>query len=328
MLTENEFIETYLKPLCRSEGSLSLSDDAAILEPSEGQDLILSKDMLIAGHHFFETDRPEDIAYKALAVNLSDIAAKGATPIAVMLGIAFPKAPEPNWAKAFCIGLNETMENYDLQIIGGDTTGTKGPLVISVTIIGQIASGKMVKRSGAKSGDYIIVSGTLGDAALGYQLHKLKNEEKCFELSESEKKELIQRYLKPTPRCELAALLKEHASSAMDISDGLVADLEKLTSASNIGANINIDDLPLSGPARKVLEGRLELKNQSIGWGDDYEILATISPENSDEFRMAAERLGIKVTKIGECVPRQNGITYTSKNGEKLSLTGQIFQHF
>jgi thiamine-monophosphate kinase len=328
MLTENEFIETYLKPLCRSKGSLSLSDDAAILTPSPNQDLIISKDILIAGHHFFADDRPDDIAYKALAVNLSDIAAKGATPKSVMLGIAFPNAPEPSWAKAFCRGLSDTMEQYSICLLGGDTTGTKGPLVLSITIFGEVESGKMVKRSGAQAGDHIYASGYLGDAALGYQLRKKLIDGAKLGLSDEENKSLIKRYLRPTPRSELASLLKEMATSAMDLSDGVIADLEKLSNASDIGAKINLDEMPVSKAAMKLFSSDPNLKNQCLSWGDDYEILATISPENSETFLNSTRHLGLEVTRIGECLSSENGITYLNTSGEEVSLKGQNFHHF
>jgi len=328
MLTETSFIKTYLKPLCSSKGSLNLSDDAAILSPDPHQDIIISKDMLIAGHHFFEDDDPSDIAFKSLAVNLSDIAAKGAAPLSFMLGIAFPKAPEPEWAESFTEGLKVAMDQFDINLLGGDTTGTKGPLIISITILGQIEKERMVKRSGANVGDQIYVSGSLGDAALGYQLRAGREETKDWSLKNEEKAELLEKYLKPMPRTSLSNIIKDHASSSMDLSDGIVADLEKLCAASKCGAVINYDEIPLSKSANKLFFEEETLKEHCLGWGDDYEILCTIPQKNLECFTKAINEIKIPMTKIGEIKLRDDRITYRNDRGEKVSLKGQKFSHF
>lgn len=328
MVSEVEFIQTYLKPLCNSKGSLSLEDDAAILPNLTGFDTIISKDMLISGQHFFATDKAQDIAHKALAVNLSDIAAKGAKPHSFLLGIAFPKAPDELWAKQFISGLQFMMKEFDCELLGGDTTGTKGPLVISVTIFGQVETGKMVKRSGAKPGDKIFVSGTLGDAALGLQIREKNEASQQWQLSNTEASFLLNRYLKPEPRNGLASALKSNASSAMDISDGLTSDLSKLCSASTCGAKINLDTIPFSEPALKIFHQDTSLKNHCLSWGDDYEILTTIPDKNVKSFLEAANKTGISVTEIGEVIAQKNGITYQNNNGEEITLEGQIFSHF
>lgn len=328
MLTETSFIEIYLKPLCSSKGSLSLSDDAAILNPDPQQDIIISKDILIAGQHFFETDDPKDIAYKALAVNLSDIAAKGAKPLSFMLGIAFPEAPEVKWAESFTKGLQLTMQKFDLSLLGGDTTGTKGPLVVSITIFGQIEKGRMVKRSGGNIGDQIYVSGTLGDAALGFKLRAAKEETKSWSLTNEEKAELLEKYLKPTPRCALSKLIKEYASSSMDLSDGLVADLEKLCAAAKRGAVIDYDQIPLSKSAQKLFYEDKVLKSHCLRWGDDYEILCTIPQKDKAAFEKALREIKIHMTNIGRIESIEHGVIYRNENGDELSLKGQKFSHF
>ncbi|GAA6212364.1 thiamine-phosphate kinase [Hyphomicrobiales bacterium 4NK60-0047b] len=328
MLTETSFIKTYLKPLCSSKGSLSLSDDAAILNPDPQQDIIISKDILIAGQHFFEIDDPKDIAYKALAVNLSDIAAKGAKPLSFMLGIAFPEAPGAKWAESFVQGLKMAMQQFDLSLLGGDTTGTKGPLVVSITIFGQIEKGRMVKRSGANIGDQIYVSGTLGDAALGFKLRADKEETKSWSLKNEEKVELLDRYLKPKPRCVLSKIIKEYASSSMDLSDGIVADLEKLCAASNCGAVIDYDQIPVSKPAQKLFFEDKVLKSHCLGWGDDYEILCTIPQKDSEVFANTLRTIEIPMTNIGQIESIEHGVIYRNENGGELSLKGQKFSHF
>ncbi len=328
MLTETSFIETYLKPLCSSKGSLSLSDDAAILGPDTQQDIIISKDLLLAGQHFFEDDDPADIAYKALAVNLSDIAAKGAKPLSFMLGIAFPEAPVDKWAASFTKGLQLAMQQFEIELLGGDTTGTKGPLVISITIFGQIEKGRMVKRSGANIGDQIYVSGTLGDAALGLKLRAAKEETKSWSLKNEEKAELLERYLKPKPRCALSKIIKEYASSSMDLSDGLIADLEKLCAASNCGAVIDYDQVPVSKPAQKLFFEDKALKQHCLGWGDDYEILFSIPQKNKEDFTKALQEIEIPMTNIGEIESIKHGVIYRNEKGDELSLKGQKFSHF
>ncbi len=328
MISETDFIETYLKPLCTSKESLNLSDDTALLNTDPSQDIIISKDMSIGGHHFFEDDDPSDIAYKALAINLSDIAAKGAKPFGFMLGIAFPKAPDEIWARKFTKSLKEVMDQFDLTLLGGDTTGTKGPVVISITIFGKIEKGRMVKRSGATIGDKIFVSGTLGDAALGFGLRSASNEANTWPLEKEEKNYLLQRYLRPTPRSNLSNIIKNHASSSMDLSDGLISDLGKLCAASNSGALIKFDELPFSKPAKKVFQGNQELKKHCLGWGDDYEILATIPTNNYESFIKALEEIKTPMTYVGEVKSRENGIIYKNNNGEELALKGQNFRHF
>ena len=328
MISETDFIENYLKPLCTSKASLNLSDDTALLNTDLSQDIIISKDMSIGGHHFFEDDDPSDIAYKALAVNLSDLAAKGAKPFAYMLGIAFPKSPDETWAKNFTKSLKDVMDQFDLILLGGDTTGTKGPLVISVTIFGKVEKGRMVKRSGAKIGDKVFVSGTLGDAALGFQIRSAAKQVLNWPLNEEEKKCLLKRYLRPTPRCNLSNIIKNHASSSMDLSDGLIADLEKLCTASNTGAVVRFDKLPLSNSAKKVFEAAPNLKTHCLGWGDDYEILATIPENNHESFSKALKETKTPMTYIGDIQSAENGIIYIKENGEELALKGQNFSHF
>lgn len=329
-MTENEFIETYLKPLCTTPEAFNLSDDAACLTPCGGFDIILSKDLLIEDHHFLKSDSPEDIAHKALAVNLSDIAAKGAQPIGFLLGLAFPNAPDPNWASAFTSELKQMIETYDCPLLGGDTTGTKGPLAISVTILGQIETGKMIRRNTAKPGDIIYVSGALGDAALGFELHKENDASSLttWDLTEDQKSSLITRYLRPTPRTNLAGALKQYATAAMDISDGLHSDLQKLCDASGLTAEIELSTIPFSNATIAVIEQAANNRDHALTWGDDYEILATIAPENAGEFEQLAKNLGTKVTRIGETKQPAGPVIYKEADGKPHNIKSAAFRHF
>ncbi len=344
MVSEDEFIKTFLKPLAeKTEGSLGLLDDAAILPRTPGKDIIISKDILHADQHFYKEDDPANIAHKALATNLSDIAAKGATPICFMLGIAFPKAPDEQWLKGFIKGLEAISSQYSCHLLGGDTTGTKGPLSLSITIFGEVDAGKMVKRSGAKPGDHLYLSGSVGDAALGFLLKSnelgIKPSDLRFEpdvnnwpLNDEQQTELLESYLRPTPRVELAEALKNHASAAMDVSDGLMTDLPKLCAASACGADVELARIPFSEPAKIVFAAQKaeqdELRNLCLCWGDDYEILSAISPENAENFETEAGLQGIIVQKIGNFTAPGQGIRLLDETGKPHQHKPLNFSHF
>lgn len=329
MVTEDEFINIYLKPLSeKSKGSLNFTDDAAILPVNPDKDLIVSKDMLLAGQHFFEDDAPADIAHKALAVNLSDIAAKGATPHSFMLAIAFPKAPTEQWASEFTKSLHDLSNSANCPLMGGDTTGTKGPLTLSITIFGEVEKGRMITRSGAKEGDQIYVTGNLGDAAFGYEIRKTNGAAYQDLLSSSESKTLLARYLRPTPRLILSEAIKQNASAAMDISDGLISDLKKLCRTSCCGAEITLANIPFSEPVQKIITSNLQARDYALGWGDDYEILCTVPPANVAEFEKKSERLGAKITNIGAIKAQNTSILYKDENGQQVMPKPRFFEHF
>jgi len=224
---EDDLIARYFRPLATDPGAFGLIDDAALLNHT-GDDLVLTTDAIVEGVHFLSGDPPDTIARKALRVNLSDLAAKGAVPAGFVLTLALREAKE-EWLAPFARALGEDAATFNCPVLGGDTVSTPGPLMISITAFGRVPQGKMVRRSGAKPGDRIAVTGTIGDAALGLRLLKEQAGEGLDMLS---REFLIQRYRVPQPRNALAVVIREHASAAMDVSDGLAGDLAKLCAAS------------------------------------------------------------------------------------------------
>ena len=295
--SETELIQTYLAPLTAdAPGAFALLDDAAMIAPPPGMDLVVTTDPIIAGVHFFASDRADDIAWKALAVNISDLAAKGAAPLAYTLALAFPEAPDRDWMAKFAGGLAEAQVAFGCTLIGGDTDRTSGPLSIGVTAIGAVPAGRMVKRGGAENGDRIFITGTLGDSALGLRLHQ---DASAFgpSLTDGDKAFLVGRYLRPSPRVALADVLVEFAHAALDVSDGLAKDLPRL--AGDYGAIVNASGLPLSPSAKLSLEHDARVADLIVGGGDDYEILAAVPAARAAAFAAAALAVGVQVTEIG-----------------------------
>jgi thiamine-monophosphate kinase len=295
--SESDLVQTYLAPLAKDmPGAFGLTDDAALLTSEPGTDHVFSTDPVIAGVHFFPDDKPRDIAWKALAVNVSDIAAKGARPVAYLLTLAFPEAPERSWMADFAQGLAEAQAAFGCRLIGGDTDRAPGLLSIGVTMIGAVRSGAFVRRHGAEAGDRVFVSGTIGDAALGLALRRNAT---LFEgtVTQSDRHFLIDRYLRPQPRFALAATLRSHARSALDISDGLLKDLSRL--AGGIGIRLKLDAIPLSASTRAALSADARVADAILGGGGDYEILAAIPPSEVQAFTRGAKSAGIDVHDIG-----------------------------
>ena len=248
---EFALIERYFRPLAGDAGAFALTDDAAVYRQRPGEDLVVTTDMIAAGIHFLADDAPASIARKALRVNLSDLAAKGATPFGYLLGLALPGDWTESWLAGFARGLKSDQERYGVTLIGGDTIRAADALTISVTALGRIPKGRMVTRAGARPGDAIYVSGTIGDSALGLAAMQGR-----IDAGEGRgAKHLIDRYLHPQPRMALAPVLRRHASSAMDVSDGLIADLAHICDVSGVGAEIEAPLVPLSPPARRLVAG-------------------------------------------------------------------------
>lgn len=293
---ETDLIQTYLAPLTRGAvGAFGLRDDAALISPEPGTDLVVTSDPIIAGVHFFPTDKAADIGWKALAVNASDLAAKGARPIAYMLNLALPEPPARAWMSDFADGLRAAQDSFGCRLIGGDTDMTPGPLSIGVTIIGAVPSGNFVRRQGAASGDHVFVTGTIGDSALGLLVHadpsafpNLTVEERAF---------LEGRYTRPTPRLALGEALRAHASAALDISDGLMKDLARL--AGRLGLMLNVDLIPLSKAVASARADDPAVTEAILGGGDDYELLVAVPPAAVVDFKLAAETAGVKVSDLG-----------------------------
>ena len=302
----------------RDDVVLGIGDDAAILNVPENYELIQSVDTLVAGVHFPIETSAKDIAYKALAVNLSDMAAMGAEPAWFTLAITLPSDDEI-WLKNFSESLSLIAKKYNVQLIGGDTT--HGPLCVSITINGFVEKGKALTRSNAQVGDNVYVSGTIGDAALALAAWQGD----CL-LADSSVEYLNRRLYRPTPQIELGLLLREYASACIDISDGLLADLEHITTASNVGAKINFKDIPLSKEFQSNLTDEELIIPLVLSGGDDYGLCFTLPKEKQSDFNSRILELGISVSCIGE-IESKSGVRCLLNNKEvKIQELG--FQHF
>jgi thiamine-monophosphate kinase len=324
---EDNLIDRFFRPLASDPGAFNLRDDAAAIAPPPGMDLVITTDAVIEGVHFFPGDPAQAIAKKALRANLSDLAAKGAEPLGFLLTLAMPKSIDEEWVAAFADGLAADIEAFDCALLGGDTDATPGLLSVSITAFGTVPHGKMVRRAGAKAGDAIVVSGTIGDAALGLALRRDPKLAKSAKLSAQEEAYLLERYLVPQPRTTLAKTLRAHAHAAMDISDGLAGDLAKLAMVSGISAEVEVDKLPLSPAARKLLEHDQALIQTICTGGDDYEILAAISRDAFPAFEKAARESRVVLTEIGSAAGGE-GIAIKGPNGRALSFKRPSFSHF
>ena len=323
---EDRLIARYFRPLAREAGAFALADDAAALTPPPGCDLVLTTDGVIAGVHFFPDDPPQDVARKALRMNLSDLAAKGAKPLGFLLAVALTKETDEAWLSAFARGLDEDAQRYGCPLLGGDTDRTPGPLSVSITAFGVVPHGGMVRRATARAGDRIVVTGTIGDAALGVKLRGDASLGANWRLSPSMQAHLLQRYLLPQPRTALAQAIQHNASASIDVSDGLAGDLAKLCRASALAAEIDAERVPLSEPARTALAAEPALIETLLTGGDDYEVVLTLSPDKLAAFSAAAQAVGIAITEIGRTQIGE-GARFL-KDGKPLTFTRPSYSHF
>ena len=256
---EDSLIARYFRPLATDPGAFGLTDDAAVLK-ALGEDIVVTTDAIVEGVHFLPDDPPQTIAQKALRVNLSDLAAKGATPAGFVLTLALRRVDD-SWLTAFARGLGEDTSAFNCPLLGGDTVSTPGPLMVSITAFGRVAPGKMIHRSGARPGDHVVVTGTIGDAALGLDILKKGRVAAAFANDAASRDMLVGRYRVPQPRNVLASAIRAHAHAAMDVSDGLAGDLAKLCAASAVSAAIELAAIPLSKAASAALAaGAVDLK--------------------------------------------------------------------
>jgi thiamine-monophosphate kinase len=296
---EDSLIARYFRPLATDPGAFQLNDDAAVLK-ALGDDIVVTTDAIVEGVHFLPDDPPDTIARKALRVNLSDLAAKGATPAGFVLTLALRNADEA-WLKPFAAALGEDAKQFGCPLLGGDTVSTPGPQMISVTAFGRVPAGKMVHRSGARPGERVMVTGTIGDAALG--LAVLKGGKVHAATSDAAARSmLVGRYRVPQPRVKLAEIVRAHASAAMDVSDGLAGDLAKLCGVSGVSAAIDLASIPLSDAAGDLVSRGVVGVEALIAGGDDYEILCAIPEDRVEAFTGAALGAGVKVSSIGTVV--------------------------
>ena len=322
---EDSLIARYFRPIATDPGAFRLDDDAAALKP-DGNDIVVTTDAIVEGVHFPPDDPPDTVARKALRVNLSDLAAKGATPAGFVLTLALRHADEA-WLKPFAAALGEDAAQFGCPLLGGDTVSTPGPLMVSVTAFGRVPPGKMVHRSGAKPGERVMVTGTIGDAALGLavlkggKVHAAANDIAARDA-------LIGRYRVPQPRVAMAEIVRGHASAAMDVSDGLAGDLAKLCGVSGVSAVIDLKSIPLSGAARDLVSrGIVGLETLIVG-GDDYEILCTLSEDRVEAFAQAARDAGIAVSSIGTVVAGRAVPKFIDGQGREIVLERLSYSHF
>lgn len=323
---EDRLIARYFKPLAKHPGAFGFNDDAAAITPPVGHDLVLKTDGLIAGVHFFPDDPADGVARKALRVNLSDLAAKGAKPLGFLLAIALPKGFDESWLAEFARGLGEDADAYQCPLLGGDTDSTPGPISISISAFGMVPTGTMVKRSGARVGDRVFVSGTIGDAALGLRVRL--GAAKNWKLDAAQRDHLVARYRLPQPRMALADAVRAQASAAMDVSDGLAGDLAKLCRASNVSADIEVARVPLSDAASAALGGDCNLIEPILTGGEDYEILCTVAPGRAAAFRTDCAKADVAVTEIGRIVAGDVPPRFLNPEGQPLAFIRPGYSHF
>ncbi|SDN01029.1 thiamine-phosphate kinase [Afipia sp. GAS231] len=322
---EDSLIARYFRPLATDPGAFQLDDDAAALQ-ANGCDIVVTTDAIVEGVHFLSDDPPDTIARKALRVNLSDLAAKGATPAGFVLTLALRSADEA-WLQPFATALGEDAAQFGCPLFGGDTVSTPGPLMISVTAFGRVPVGKMVHRSGARPGERVMVTGTIGDAALG--LAVLRGGKVHAATGDAAAREaLVGRYRVPQPRVALAEIVREHASAAMDVSDGLAGDLAKLCRVSGVSAAIDLASIPLSDAARDLVSRGVVGVEALIAGGDDYEILCTVPEDRVEAFAAAAESVGVATSSIGTVVGGTSAPKFIDQQGRELTLERLSYSHF
>ena len=305
------------QPVQRKDVHLGIGDDCAVVSTGEHHHIAITTDTLVAGVHFFEDADPRAIGHKSLAVSLSDLAAMGAEPSWISLAITLPSVDE-SWISEFCAGVFELAEYYSVQLIGGDTTA--GPLSITVTAQGLLLADKGLSRDGASVGDWLYVTGELGDAALALKFLQHKTD-----IAAEHQDTMLAKLHYPKPRVLAGQLLREYASAAIDLSDGLMGDLAHLCQASQVGANIVVDDLPLSDElkANTDIDTAREL---AVAGGDDYELLFTVSEDNKVGMETALSNAGVKHTCIGQ-LNNSMKVTTTLDN-KPIQFAVKGFEHF
>lgn len=315
---EFDVIERYFRPLC-GEGALDLLDDAAILPKRPGHDVVVTKDLLVEGVHFLPHTDAAELAFRALAVNVSDCIAKGATPAHYFVGLSLDENHiSGSWLQTFASGLQAGQDKYGCQLMGGDTTRSESGLTISVSMLGYVPSGQMIKRSGANAGDDVYVSGNIGDAALG--LICAKNHIKGYDT-------LLSAFKRADPPHVLGPKLLGVATASADVSDGLLADAGHIAKASGLQLIINKGCVPVSIEANRFLEKHPQQTGELVTGGDDYQLLFTAPKKARETISKLASDLNYKVTKIGECVVG-DGVRFMDSSNKPISIDMKGYTHF
>lgn len=321
-LGEFEFIARLLRPLASAvAGAEGLGDDTAHLAPPAGHEIVVTTDALVCGVHFLAHHPPDLIARKALRVNISDLAAAGARPWAYQLALSLSEDIDDAWLAAFCDGLAVDQREFGIDLTGGDTVSTPGPLTVVVTALGLVPTGRSLHRAGAGVGDAVFVSGAIGDGALGL---KASNGE-IAGASGEDIAALAARYLLPQPRAALGQRLRDLASACMDISDGLVGDLGHICARSAVAATIDVARVPLSDPARRVIARDAALLELAITGGDDYELLFAAPTSARETIAALAKEGDVPITEIGR-IEAGEGVT-AMRGGEPMSLARTSYRH-
>ncbi|MBR0983335.1 thiamine-phosphate kinase [Bradyrhizobium liaoningense] len=323
---EDALIARYFKPLATDPGAFGLVDDAAVLS-SSGDDIVVTTDAVVEGVHYLATDPPDTIARKALRVNLSDLAAKGAVPAGFVLTLAL-RSREDAWLRPFADALGEDSREFACPLLGGDTVSTPGPQMISITAFGRVPQGRMVGRTGARPGDRILVTGTIGDAALGLDVLTGGAAAAALATDPAAREALVSRYRVPQPRNVLAQAVRDHGTAAMDVSDGLAGDLTKLCAASGVSATVDVASLPLSAAAASLVARKVVGVETLLAGGDDYEVLCTVPPAQADALIAAGRAAGLAITAIGTIVAGKQGPRFLDGQGQELVLRRLSYSHF
>lgn len=321
---EFDLIASCFAPLAAGEaGAFGLLDDAAQFTPSAGTSLVLTMDAIVEGVHFLPDDPAEAVAAKLLRVNLSDLAAKGARPRGYLLTCAWRADTAFEWIADFAAGLAVDQAQFGISLLGGDTVSTSGPLSFSLTAIGEVGQGGMMRRAGGQLGDDIYVTGTIGDGALGLLAAQGK-----LDLSQTESDFLVSRYRRPEPRVAFGLHLHDVAHAALDISDGLMADLGHICQQSDLGARIEAASLPLSSAARSALAKNPDLLEVVMTGGDDYELLFTAPASAAQHIDSVAAQSATQVTRIGRLLEPHENLHAVDAHGVRLSFKNAGFRHF
>ncbi len=316
---EFDLIATLFAPLAAGDArSLGLTDDAALLPAMPGFETVITTDTLVAGVHFFETESPEKVARRLLRVNLSDLASMGAEPDGYFLNLSLPSSTSDAWLEEFVGALGEDQKVFGVALLGGDTTSTPGPTTLSVTMLGSVPAGTAIRRSGASPHDILMVSGTIGDAAIGLS---------DLSAGKADRPYLVERFQTPEPRVTLGAALRGIASAMADVSDGLVADVGHICEASGLQAEIVAAAIPLSDDAAAaVAAGETDVSALATG-GDDYELVFAVAPANRGAAFSAGIAAGVVVTEIG-LFGVGEGVTLCGPDGRRLDLAKAGYSHF
>ena len=323
-IDEFDLIARLFAPLAAGRReALGLLDDVALIDGPDATQWAVSCDTIVAGVHFLADDPPDLIARKLVRVNLSDLAAMGAVPKFILMTCAFPKGTDMAWLDCYAAGLKDDCQEFSVVLIGGDTVSTPGPLTLSLTALGELPAGSALLRSSARSGQQIWVSGTIGDGAFGLLAAKGQGG-----LDPRHHDALLDRYRLPRPRTTLGPALRSLASAAMDVSDGLVADLGHICDCSDLGAEIEAARVPLSDAASAAIaQGWGQGMITALTGGDDYEILFTAAPNLSEQIVQLGQRLNLRLTPIGRIIAGK-GVRVIDTQGQDLALERAGYNHF